>query len=95
MLLKKYNNTYHTSIKMKPVDVKGNTYIDSNDKNRKFKVGDHLKGICQIGQDKYLLLRKLKALYHGHMLLMTLMVKKLLVLFIKMNCKRLIEKSLE
>ena len=76
MLLKKYNNTYHTSIKMKPV-------------------GDHLKGICQIGQDKYLLLRKLKALYHGHMLLMTLMVKKLLVLFIKMNCKRLIEKSLE
>ena len=25
---KKYNNTYHTSIEMKPVDVKDNTYID-------------------------------------------------------------------
>ena len=40
------NNTYHKSIKMKPVDVKDNTYIDfkkeSNDRNPKFKVGDHV-----------------------------------------------------
>ena len=45
-IVKKYNNTYHTSIKMKPVDLKGNTYIDFkkevNNKNRKFKVGDHV-----------------------------------------------------
>ena len=27
-IIKKYNNTYHTSIKMKPVDVKDNAYID-------------------------------------------------------------------
>ena len=27
-IAKKYNNTYHTSIKMKPVDVKDNKYID-------------------------------------------------------------------
>ena len=27
-IVKKYNNTYHTSIKMKPIDVKNNTYID-------------------------------------------------------------------
>ena len=27
------NNTYHRTIKMKPVDVKSNTYIDSNKKN--------------------------------------------------------------
>ena len=27
-IVNKYNNTYHTTIKMKPVDVKGNTYID-------------------------------------------------------------------
>ena len=35
---------YHSTIKMKPFDVKSNTYIDSineiNDKNPKFKVGD-------------------------------------------------------
>ena len=46
-IVKKYNNTYHTSIKMKPVDVKDNTYIDFekevNDKNPKFKVGDRVR----------------------------------------------------
>ena len=46
-IAKKYNNTYHKSIKMKPVDVKDNTYIDFkkevNDKNPKFKVGDHVR----------------------------------------------------
>ena len=26
----KYNNTYHSTIKMKPVDVKSSTYIDSS-----------------------------------------------------------------
>ena len=46
-IVKEYNNTYHTSIKMKPADVKDNTYIDfkyeSKDKNPKFKVGDHVR----------------------------------------------------
>ena len=41
-IVQKYNNTYHASIKMKPVDVKGNTYIDFekevNDKDPKFKI---------------------------------------------------------
>ena len=44
-----YNNTYHRTIKMKPIYVKDNTYIDFkkelNDKvgNPKFKVGDHVR----------------------------------------------------
>ena len=42
-----YNNTYHRTIKVKPVDVKDNTYIDFkkevNDKDPKFKVGDHVR----------------------------------------------------
>ena len=43
-ILKKYNNTYHTSIKMKPVDVKDNTYIDfKKEVNDKNKVGDHVR----------------------------------------------------
>ena len=46
-IVRKYNNTYHTSIKMKPIDVKDNTYIDFkkevNDKDPKFKVGDHVR----------------------------------------------------
>ena len=27
-IINKYNNTYHSTIKMKPVDVKTNTYIE-------------------------------------------------------------------
>ena len=46
-IVNEYNNTYHRTIKMKPVDVKNNTYIDSNkevkDKDPKFKVGDHIR----------------------------------------------------
>ena len=42
-----YNNTYHRTIKMKPVNVKDNTYIEFkkevNDKDPKFKVGDHTR----------------------------------------------------
>ena len=45
--MKGYNNTYHTTIKMKPVDVKDNTYADFkkevNDKDPKFRVGDHVR----------------------------------------------------
>ena len=46
-IVNEYNNTYHRTIKMKPVGVKHNTYIDSsekvNDKNPKFKVGDNVR----------------------------------------------------
>ena len=42
-----YKNTYHRRIKMKPIDVKDNTYIninkEVNDKDPKFKVGDHVR----------------------------------------------------
>ena len=41
------NNTYHKTIKMKPVDVQDNAYIDSikevNDKDPKFKIGDYVR----------------------------------------------------
>ena len=46
-IVNKYNNTYHRTITMKPVDVKDNAYIDSikkvNDKDPKFKFGNHVK----------------------------------------------------
>ena len=41
------NNTSHSTINVKPVDVKSNTYIDSskeiNNKDPKFKIGDIVK----------------------------------------------------
>ena len=46
-IVNKYNNTYHSTNKMKPSDVKSNTYINSskevNDKNPKFKIGDNVR----------------------------------------------------
>ena len=46
-IVDEYNNTYHTTIKMKPADVKDNTYINAdkeiNNKDPKLKVGDHVR----------------------------------------------------
>ena len=41
-----YNNTYHKTIQMKPIDVEDNFFAEyneeSNEKDPKFKVGDHV-----------------------------------------------------
>ena len=64
----RYNNTYHSTINMKPVDVKLNAYIASskeiNNTNPKFKISDTVrtskykiflqKVTLQIGQKKFL-----------------------------------------
>ena len=41
-IVNEYSNTYHRTIKMKPVDVRDNTYIDF-EKSLKFKVGDQVR----------------------------------------------------
>ena len=47
VIVNEYNNTYHRTIKMKPMNVKDNTYIDFekkiNDKDPKFKTGDYVR----------------------------------------------------
>ena len=46
-IVKKYSNTFHRTIKMKPIDVTSDSYVeyneDSNDKDHKFKVGDRVR----------------------------------------------------
>ena len=46
-IVKEYNNTYHKTIKMKPINIKDNTYInfekEVNNKDPKFKVGDYIR----------------------------------------------------
>ena len=96
-IVKKYNNTYHRKIKMKPVDVMSNTYIESskeiNDKDRKFKI--FAQNITLQIKKKFLSLKKLKILCRGHLSLMMLMEKKLVKLFTKKNYKNQIKKYLE
>ena len=46
-MVDKYNNTVHKTIKMKPIDVTGDSYAEYNEnfnkKDPKFKVGDHVR----------------------------------------------------
>ena len=78
-IVNEYNNTYHTTIKMKPIDVKDNTYINTSKKliikilNLKLEIILEFQGIKTyllkciwlIGVKKYLLLKKLKILLRG------------------------------
>ena len=80
-IVNEYDNTYHRTIKMKPVDVKDNTCIDFekevNDKDPKLKVGDYVriskyknifaKRYTPNWSEKFLLLVKSNLRFHGHM----------------------------
>ena len=94
-IVNKYNNTYHSPSKLKPVGVKSNGYITLV-KNLIIKIlslklvilSDYQnikiflqKVTLQIVLKKFLWLQKLKILFCGHMLLMILRKKKLIVIF--------------
>ena len=107
--MNKYHNTYHSTAKMKPVDLKANIYFDFNKENNKedpkFEVGDHVRiSKCQNifakcynlnWSDEVFVIKKFKILVRGRMLLVILMVKKFLEHFTKKNCKKQIKNSLE
>ena len=46
-IVNEYNNVYHTTTKMKPIDVKNDSFAEyneeSNEKDPKFKVNDHVR----------------------------------------------------
>ena len=46
-IVNEYNNTYHRTIKMKPIDIKSSNYVkynvNSNDKDPTFQVGNHVR----------------------------------------------------
>ena len=67
---------------MNPLDVKNNTYIDFkeevNDKDPKFKVGDHVRiskyknifeKACTNWLEEVFVIKNVKIQFHGHMLL--------------------------
>ena len=108
-IVDKYNNTVYRSIKMEPTDIEDNTYIDFkkevNDKDPKFKVGDHVKistyknifakEYMTNWSEKVFLVSKIKNTVPWAYVIMILIVKKLLEHFMKKNYKRLIKKNLE
>ena len=87
-IVNKYNNTNHSTIKMKPVYVTSITMIKTLDLKllmllRYQNIKTLLqKAMLQIDK-KFLRLKKLKTLYCGHFLLVILTEKKLLERFPK------------
>ena len=86
-IVDKYNLTVHGTIKMKPTDDTDDSYAvyneNSNKKYPKFKVGYHVR----ISKYKNISAKG----FLGLMLLMTWMVKKLLEVFMKKSCKKLVK----
>ena len=88
-IVNKYNNKYHSTIKMKLVDIKSNTYIDLVILLKYQNIRMFLQQITlQIGLKKFLWLKKLKALFLGHIVLVILTEKKWLERFMKTIWKK-------
>ena len=82
-IVNKYNNTVHRTTKMKPIEVTDDYYAEYNEHSNKSILNLKLvtmlefqniksfllKDILQIGQEKFLLLIKLKMQFLGLMLL--------------------------
>ena len=108
-IINKYNNTYHSTIRTKPVNVKSSTYIVSskevNNEGSKFKIGD----IFRIGKYKnifakdYVLnwseeifvIKKVKNTLPWTYVISDLKAEELLGTFYKKELQKNIEKSLE
>ena len=107
-IVNEYNNTYRT-IKMKPVDVKDNTYIDFkkevNNKDPKFKIGDHVriskyknifaKGYTPNWSEELFIIKKVKNTLPWTYVINILNGEEIIGTFYEKNCRRLIKKNLE
>ena len=108
-IVNEYNNTYHRTIKMKPVDVKYNTYIDFekkvNDKDPKFKIDDQVriskyknifaKGYMPNWSEEVFIISKIKNTVPWTYVINDLNGEEITERFMKKNCRRLIKKNLE
>ena len=108
-IINKYNNTYCSTISIKPVDI-NKTHMLTLVKKLMVKIRNlklvimledqnirmfFQKVTLQIGMNKFLWLKKLKILCCGYLLSVILMEKRLLEHFRKRNCKKQIKKNLE
>ena len=112
ILLIKYNKTFHKAIKIKPTDVKRDSYsdqnVDSNEKDPKFKIGDHVrllryknifaKGYAPNWSEKVFIINKIKKETVTWTYVISDLNGEEIVwkkVFMKKNCRRQIKKNLE
>ena len=108
-IVRKYDNTYHTSIKVKPIYVKDNTYIDfkkeSSDKDPKFKVGNHVriskyknifaKGYMPNWSEEIFIIKKIKNTVPWTYVINDLNGEEIIGTFYEKELQKLIKKNLE
>ena len=108
-IVDKYNNTHHTTIKMKPIDVKDNAYINTdkeiNNKDPKFKVGDRVriskyknifvKGYTPDLSEEVFVIKKVKNTVPWTYVINDLNSEETMGTFYEKNCKKQAKKNLK
>ena len=106
-IINKYNNKVYRTIKMKPTDVTSDSYAeyneDSNKKNPKFKVGDHVKiskyknifakGYAPNWWEEVFIISKIKNTVPWTYVVSELSGEEITEVFTKKNCKKLVKKN--
>ena len=101
-VVNEYNNTYHKTIKMKPIDVKDNTYINMDKEvsgtDPIFKVGDHVriskynntfaKGYTPNWSEEVFVFKKIENTVQWTYVINDLNGEEIVGTFTKKNCKR-------
>ena len=107
-IVHKYSNTYHSTIEMKPVNVKSNTCIDSskeiNYKDPKFKIDDFVrilkyknifaKGYTSNWSEKGFMIKKDKSTVSSTYIISNLNWEEIVGTFYEMEWQKEIKKSL-
>ena len=108
-LVNKYNNTYHSTIKRKPINLKSSTYADSSkgisDKDPKFKIGNNVtiskyenasaKGYTPDWSEKDFVIKKVKNTVPWTYVSNDLNGEEIIGCFMKNNYKKQIKNNLE
>ena len=108
-IISKYNNSYHRTIKMEPVDVDPSMYFDFNKENNnegsKFKVRHHVriskyknifaKGYVPNWSEEVFVIKKVKSTVPWTYVISDLKEDKIVGTFYEKSCKKQIKKSLE
>ena len=102
-----YNNTYHKTIKMKPIDVKDDSFAEYNEesdvKDPKFKVGDHVriskyknifaKGYTPNWREEIFVIKEIKNILPGTYLISDLNGKKIVRSFYEKELQKTNQKE--